>query len=346
MCQIQRHWNEKYGKFLTEQFVGWLLAHDCLPENVGFWNELMPELQMWREDIQFRPYWKSGWGAQPLTPDVLVSAHTRPGETVLWIVNTARQAQTARVGLNLRQLGFDGANPVRVFDAETGDDYALHDDSLSIDLPARMWRAVRIVQPRALRGSQTFVAHFEKEVAADESLGDPYPRGLEVLPVVEGGKTGRGATLGRSLTFSTRHNLKAQAGSLEFQLRSNENTSGNLLDFGGVKFSLTKGKLRVYELQNDKNVMVGETDWVVNAVAPETAPWHAVRVSWQGLNLQAFVDGRLLFDATLQRNLPISSMARGLDLQGGRDSRIVPSRVTLGPLAGAMIDDLVMTSGA
>ena len=60
MCQADRHYKPAFGDFMVEQFVGWVLAHDCLPESNLFWPVLAGESEMWHEGIRFLPYWKAG----------------------------------------------------------------------------------------------------------------------------------------------------------------------------------------------------------------------------------------------------------------------------------------------
>jgi hypothetical protein len=144
MCQAQRHWNAEASPFLVRQFVGWVLAHDCLPEGVRLWETLSSELELWHDDTRFLPYWKSGQGIASSSPDILVSAHLRPGHGVLWIVNTAREDRRARVQLDLNALGFK-AERMLAYDAETGERCNLRGDALSVEVPKRTWRAVRLV---------------------------------------------------------------------------------------------------------------------------------------------------------------------------------------------------------
>ena len=100
MCQTSRHYNAAFSDPLINQFVGWLLLHDVLPEGVEFWQSLAGEMQIWQGDIRFLPYWKPKLGLECKTPDVLVSAHVRSGYVVIWVMNTARAGRRAEVVLD------------------------------------------------------------------------------------------------------------------------------------------------------------------------------------------------------------------------------------------------------
>lgn len=99
MCQSQRHWRDDISPFMVHQFLGWGLAHDCLPEGVGFWGVLASELEIWHDDINFLPYWKPGTAVEATVEGVLVSAHSRPRHIVLWVVNTTMESRRVRIQL-------------------------------------------------------------------------------------------------------------------------------------------------------------------------------------------------------------------------------------------------------
>ena len=345
MCQADRHYNPAYGDFMIEQFIGWVLAHDCLPEGGVFWPTLAAELEMWHPDIRFLPYWGSGHGVESRTKDVLVSGHARPRHAVLWIVNTAREAREATVRVDLRKLGLDAKKTI-VFDAETGERYRLRDrllarsDSLTIDVPARMWRAIRLMQPERLADGVAFTAAFDgDEVAADEAFGHRYARGRlsAVLKTVQGGKTGRAASLDEALVFDARHHVAREGGRIAFQLQvQGDKPRATLLalDPGAFFLALDRGKLR---LLGEKRRVLAEADL---PLAPAPA-WHAVEVLWQGKDFRATIDGSQVLVAKLDGPVPIQPMGRGLAIQNHR-TRLRPSQLTFGPLKGARLDDLTL----
>ena len=345
MCQADRHWNPAFGDFMIEQFVGWVLGHDCLPEGGVFWPTLAAELEMWHPDIRFLPYWETGHGIESRTKDILVSAHVRPRHAVLWVVNTAREARKAIVRVDLKKLGLDAKKTV-AFDAETGERYRLRDrllarsDSLTIDVPARMWRAIRLVQSERLSDGVAFTAAFDgDEVAADEALGHRYARGRwsAVVKTVAGGKTGRAASLDEALVFDARHHVARGGGRIAFQLQvQGDKPRGTVLALDPRVFSLAldRGKLR---LLGDKRRVLAEADL---PLAPAPA-WHAVEIRWQEKDFRVTVDGSEVVSAKLDGPVPVHPMSRGLAIQNYR-TRLSPSRLTFGPLKGARLDDLTM----
>ena len=341
MCQADRHWKPEIGRFMCEQFVGWVLAHDCLPEGGTLWPVLAAELEMWHDDVRFLPYWKRHATIDTTTRDVLVSAHVRPRHAVLWIVNTSHDDRQASVRVNLRGLGFRPDEAI-AFDAETGERYALttrflaKSHVLRVPVPKRMWRAVRIVQPRLLADGATFVARFDGDtLAADEALGHRYARTRKPAATVQGGRSGRAAPLDQALTFDARHHVSRDAGRIAFALRcEGPKPNGTLLTVGrDLSLRLERGKLR---LLGEKRRVLAEADW-----QPKPGAWHAVGIAWSGSALRASVDGKEALDAKLDAPLPIRPMARGLDIQDHR-TRVTPTRLSLGPLEGARLDDLSM----
>ena len=144
MCQVQRHdANSPQAPFLVRQFLGWCLLHDCLPEGVPAWPPLSAALELWRDDVRFLPYWKEGLGIKSPSPGILVSAHMRPGQTVLWVFNTAKQDQQAAIRIDAGRLGL-GQGKVSCIDAETHQPIAMKEQSLTLTVPARNWRVLRL----------------------------------------------------------------------------------------------------------------------------------------------------------------------------------------------------------
>lgn len=336
MCQSDNHWNPTYSPFLVHQFVGWLLAHDCLPATVQFWTALAPELELWRDETRFLPYWKEGLGVKSLTKDVVASAHVWPGHAVLWIANTAHEDCTATVALDMAKLGFD-AKKTLVFDTETGERYTITGGKLTLALPQRMWRSVRLVQPKLLTGDQTFVAHFETDAIADEALGNRYPAAATMAQVPQAdaaGKTGKGLTLNQALIYATRQLVTRERGAVEFQLYCDSaKTNGALLAIGNLSVQLNRTKVAV-SLANKK---LGEADLKTQAVPA----WHAFAISWQDKALKVTVDGTEALAITLDAPLPINPMARGLEI-ADYHSRVTPTSLSIGPVKDAVIDDLIM----
>jgi hypothetical protein len=334
MCQADRHWRADVGPTLCHQFVGWVLAHDCLPEGSQFWYVLAAEMEMWQDDYRFLPYWKTGLGVESRTPDVIVSAHARPGHAALWIVNKAREDRQAVVQVDLRKLGFDPGKAIAL-DAETGERYPLSGGAVRVTVPKRLWRAVRLVQPNLLKGNQTFLARFDRgELAADEALGYRFAREFEGRRAESPGKTGRAVSLDQPLSFPCRHHVTQAAGTIEYQLQADvAKASGRLLTIEKLELHLNKDKLRLQA----EGRLLGEGTL---AAAAGTA-WHTVAIAWKDGSFTVTWDGKPSLAATLATPLPIPPPGRGLEIANPRKYTQQPY-LSIGPIAGTALDDLVM----
>jgi hypothetical protein len=344
MCQADRHWNPAWSEFMVQQFVGWVLAHDCLPESNLFWPVLAAEMEMWQPDIRFLPYWKNDLGIESRTDDVLVSAHVRPGRAILWLVNTAHEDRRARVLLDLTKLGLDRDKTV-VFDAETGQRHELSRGwfarryTLRADVPKRFWRAIRLVQTERLKHGITFTASFDgDEVAADEAFGHRYARGRGPGPVktVPGGRAGRCAPLDHALSFDARHHIGPPGSAVAWHLKLSEpaKATGVLCSIGPkLTLRLNRGTIK---LLGEGNKPLGQ--WKVKL----ENDWHGVQLNWDKRTLYLEVDSAQALKADLPSGLPIRPMGRGLEIQNHR-KRIRPPRITFGPIKGARMDDLFMS---
>ena len=334
MCQTQRHLNEA-SSILVPQFVGWLLLHDVLPEQVQFWSVLAPEMWMWKDDIKFLPYWKSGLGITSKTKDVVASAHVRPTQAVVWIFNQAHEDQTATIQLDLKKLGFDAKKPVQAYDTETGDAYTLQNGQLTIDVPKRFWRAVQVRQPKELTGTQSFIAHFDTDTTADEALGNPLQCGVYSVPkTTVKGKTGNGVALDGSLSYSVRHHLTGAQGSVSGQLFFDATTAnGKLFSVANLTVSVSTNKL---------TVAGGGKNAVADLKLPAGAAWRTFSVSWKDKDLKATIDGIEVIALQMDAPLTFKPMARGLGIVAvnkGIDLELI----SFGSIKGAILDDLTMS---
>ncbi len=134
MCQSDRHRSPWYLKH-NHQFLGWVMAHDILPEQLPLYPKLVEAGHLWAENVVFLPYWKPG----PLTtkqPDCLVSAHLADGRALLWIVNKSRRDLDVHVGVDWKALGMATSN-VRVTNAETGEPVRLDGDGITVPVLQR-----------------------------------------------------------------------------------------------------------------------------------------------------------------------------------------------------------------
>jgi len=330
MCQADRHWIPEFGPKLVQQFVGWLLLHDILPEQTPFWTYLSGEMQMWRPEIVFHPYWKNPQWSSDL--DILVSAHAAKGQdATVWIFNTARVAKTAKVSLDFSKLGIDRKG-LLALDAETGEPVALKESTLSIEVPDRFWRAVRLVQPR--RNSETFRAGFDSEAAANEAIGCPLPRGA-FPPALVSGKNGQALALEKPVPFETRHHLTASQGRLSFALKVPAKGSGTIFSVGTLKLSFNKGKLTLVDPSQNIDI---------SADVPQNTgeEWHLVEWNWSKGRANLRWDQSQILETPLPQGMPIPPMGRGLDIADNR-RRIAPTPCVFGPLKDAALDDLTIS---
>ena len=336
MCQASRHGKGDIAKALVHQFVGWTLAHDILPEGAPFWPALASELELWRDDVRFLPYWKKGLGIDSETPGVVASAHVLPGSAVLWVVNTNREDKAARIRLDLAKLGLNPSLRTEAYDAESGDRYAIDKGLLTTPVPKRLWRAVRLIQSRQLADSLTFHADFEREVAATEAYGGRYPLGATLPEPVPGGKSGKGAALDAQLTFAARHHVSSENGTVSFALRMPDSLRGNniLVKLAGLELRAINGKLALAGA-----VLSTPAPPAPSIVADKS--WHTISLTWHGQNVEVNCDGSPVITAALKKPLDLPGMAHGPDIRDN-NRHIQPAEITFGPMPGAVIDDLTM----
>ncbi len=335
MCQASRHFQGEVSQFLVNQFAGWVLAHDALPESVDFWPVLSSELDLWKADVQFLPYWKKGLGIMPETAGIDVSAHVRPANAVLWVINRNREDSKGQVRVDLAKLGFDPALATVAYDAETSERYVLQNGILEVPVPKRMWRVVRLIQPKLLKDKLAFVADFDTEAAATEAYGGSYPLGKAIPMVALDGRHGKCAPIDNALAFLARHHVTQENGTITFLLRMTDQqfSSGNLISVGALSLALVNGRLVL-------NAGRGEVK--SKALIFPDKLWNEVTVAWRGTEVQLSYDGAAVILTTMAAPLKLAGMGRGLDI---RDSRrhIEPAAITFGPLRGARLDDLKMS---
>jgi len=335
MCQALRHGKGEVSKTLVHQFVGWVLAHDVLPEGVPFWPPLAAELELWRNDVKFLPWWVKGTGIESTVPGIIASAHVRSGNAVLWIVNENRGDMTASIRIDAAKIGLDPGVAIQAYDAEDGKRYPIAKGVLTVPVPKRMWRAVRLSQTRLLGRNLAFVADFEHEVAATEAWGGRYPLG-DVLPVpVEGGKTGKGALIERPLVFSARHHVSGAEGAvtIDVRFRSTDIGDGTLISVGDIALRVAKG---AFMLAGTVSSEIRSKTCAL--VADQT--WHSVTLAWRANDVWVFCDGDMVLRARLNRPLLLSGMGHGNEIRDNR-ADTEPAQVVLGPMH-AIIDNLRM----
>ncbi len=360
-CQAWKEFDEDSPvlHFLVQQLIGWAMAHDCMPSHTTvFWNVLAPELELWREGTTFNPYWKSNHAVNTSSDDIIVSAHARKDDVVLWIVNKAREDRQATVNLNYAALD---VNPERLvaMDIETGQIYPVSSDEdgvgvLTVQVPKRLWRAVRLISTPALKGDVSFIATFDDGTAdADAAYGcrfaEPTKRWREndrwhtEVPDPEAvGKTGKGMTLEYPLSYFARLNTMPDSSTVTFNLNVDLSTQGqrmSLFGVGALQIYVQDGKIMVHEKVNKRWQTLDEAD-LPEAVLHDG--WHAVTVAWSGGKVSLRIDDH---DIPLENvDVTIGPWGRGLFLEPSR-RRWGPAKtlMTFGPMKEAIIDDIVMT---
>jgi hypothetical protein len=134
MCQSDRHRTPWYLKH-NHQFVGWVMAHDVLPEQSALYPKLVEAGHLWADNTRFLPYWKPGPFATP-QPGCLVSAHLADGRALLWIVNQSRKDEDVKVTVDWRGIGLN-FKAVAGSNAETGAPVALTAEGFTVSVPQR-----------------------------------------------------------------------------------------------------------------------------------------------------------------------------------------------------------------
>jgi hypothetical protein len=301
-------------------------------------------MELWHGDIRFLPYWEETAAVQSRTEDVLCSAHTRPGATVLWLMNTAREARRASVAVDLEALDLTGRD-LHIFDAETGAALELRRGVLTVDVPARTWRAIRLKETPGLAGGQTFVCRFDDgDAVAEASLGDAWPD--RALPrAYARGRSGKALPLPGRIQYRLRHHVRPAAGSISFAINLERGRNpGRILSLGNLELWLNNDQVRLREgepFTDDRGRRRQRWTFVVEAPLPEAEAdgWHSVELRWEERAFVLVVAGRT-FKHTLARPMPTPPMGRGLAID-----RLVDLTFE-GPNHGTvLLDDLVMRRG-
>jgi len=146
MCQSDRHrttWHEKH----THQFIGWVMAHDILPEQCKLYYKLCEAGHLWDEDVRFLPYWKPS-PYKTKTANCLISAHATKDRALLWVVNTGRQDADVMVDVDWQAAGL-AVDKTTAKNAETNAPIALAADGFSVAVPQRDFVPILLVREGA-----------------------------------------------------------------------------------------------------------------------------------------------------------------------------------------------------
>ena len=149
MCQSMRHRTQWWQKH-THQFVGWVMAHDVLPEQVPLYPQLAEAGHLWADEVRFLPYWKPS----PLRTkqgDCLVSAHLADGRALLWVVNKGRKDADVRVAVDWKTIAMD-PHKTDVSNAESGAAVPLTAEGFTVPVLQRDFVPV-LLAPRAPGGA-------------------------------------------------------------------------------------------------------------------------------------------------------------------------------------------------
>jgi hypothetical protein len=292
MCQSQRHRTIHEPKH-THQFVGWVMAHDIIPEQVRFYETIAQEGRLYEDNVQFIGYWKPDSPFQAKAPDSVVSAHKVGNRSLLWIVNTARQDQAVPVTIDFRRLGYDPKRVVAI-DAETGDRIEVDREGFSVPVLQRDFVAVHLIERRQLQGMESFYASFDHGRDADEAYGcsvfqkvgrdSADPMGLV------GGLKGKALALGGGVLFWPRLHVSDDEGRITFSVLLDAEAKGPVFRGGPIQIILSAGKTPETVLERapgKPNAADGE-----KAVGKHPgAGWHSFDLSWKAGKASLAVDG-------------------------------------------------------
>jgi hypothetical protein len=343
-CQAASHYvgPEEVRSFLVHQFVGWVLAHDCLPSrDQQIYSAILgPELELWSPETRFLPYWKKGEGISTEASDVFVSAHSRPGQAVLWVVNASREKTQAPVEVDLKALQLTGHGNLFVFDVETGVriKHTVKGDDLkfSLEIPARLWRGVRIVRSEQLTDSTAFVAAFDRgEVSADEAFGCRFPANGHGDLVA--GKSGQGLSLEKPVSFQTRLHLNSTSGGVRMDLECDPATAnGSLFRVGNLSVRINRGQIFLFN---------GETVLAQGSVEGAGRRWIAIAIEWSDGVTRVAVDGKTIVEHATVPVIP--ALGHGLNVEARSPDKpkqnLTPTRMQIGPVPGVVLDNLILS---
>jgi hypothetical protein len=143
MCQSDRHRSPWYLKH-NHQFLGWVMAHDILPEQLPLYPKLVEAGHLWADKVTFLPYWKPGPFIVRQT-DCLVSAHMADGRALLWVVNKSRRDLEVKVAVDWKTAGLD-PKQITASNAETGAAVRLTAEGFSVPVLNRDFVPVLIAR--------------------------------------------------------------------------------------------------------------------------------------------------------------------------------------------------------
>jgi hypothetical protein len=334
MCQALRHQTVHVEKHI-HQFVGWVMAHDIVPEQVPYYPLLTQEGRLYEPSVTFLPYWKPTTPIRTATPECMVSAHQTAGRALLWVVNTARKDQDVAVAIDFAKLGLNGKRTVAV-NVETGARIALTDKGFTVPVLQRDYVPVMLVERKQLGDNETLVASFDTGTRADEAIGSNAFSYLQYTPgatlACRSGVNGAALDASRGVSFTSHLHLMNAEGRIRFQGLVREGAAGTLLQLGPLAVTCTTGRTPVLALEWKEK----EAPLKVEAAAL-TAGWHAFDLAWKGGKANLTVDGKAVGTVTIG-TLGITERFTGT----GNRNLFTEGQVKLGDNRGGLlaIDDL------
>ncbi len=319
MYQAGRHATVHEAKHY-HQFLGWVIAHDIIPEQVNLYNVMAQESRLYQDDVKFLPYWKSDTGLSTKTADCIVSGHKAGKRVIAWVVNTARKDATVEVAVDLGKLGLDKAKTIAI-DAETGKPVALSATGFTVPVLQRDFVAVHLIEVQNLAPNQTLYASFDKGNEAEEAFGNGVivatkgrDANIPAFTIIDGAK-GKAISAPGGLDLWTHLHLTDTAGKITFQGMYSEKFNGELLSFGPLKAMVQRSKnpKAGRELVFMKEVVLPaepnadpkkprKTQWVGEAVINAAEGWHEYELSWSDGKISLKVDGNLAGEHEIPAN--------------------------------------------
>ncbi len=319
MCQSSRHATVHEPKH-THQFVGWVMAHDVLPEQASLYSVIAQEARLYEDNVEFFGYWKKDCPVAAKTADCLASAHivkppagSKPAggyapRALVWVVNTARKDQTVDVSVDFSGLGLSRGKTVAL-NAETGEAIELTRRGFSVPVLQRDFVAVHLVERQLLKGDESFYASFDGRREAEEALGCSMFEPTDA-PLTQGVR-GQGLDVRGGVRMWPRLHLTDAEGRLAFHARASVPRDSALaisLDKDGLVFERLVGGASLPREQGAKD---GQR---ITAPAP-TEGWHAFDLSWKGGKATLALDGK-----------PIGTLdIQGLNIGGGTGIAVTES---------------------
>ncbi len=301
MCQSQRH-ATVYEPKHTHQFVGWVQAHDIIPEQVREWNIMAQEGQFYRPDVEFIGYWKPENPVTTKTSDCMVSIHKVGNRFLAWVVNISREDKPVNVAVDFARLGLDRNRSFAV-DGETGADVKLTAAGFTVPVLKRDYVAVHVIERPAGAGDESFKATFDKGVLAELATGNAafIPGGKHggKLSLVAG-KTGKVLATGQGVSIWPHLNVTEKRGRIRFLAKVKNKPHGAIVAtaMGRVRkpvkpivptVQVTAGKGGVVTI----GLVAGRKKIGTPVTGPALTPgWHEFELAWNDNKLTFKVDGK------------------------------------------------------